>query len=89
LCAEAIRKSFDFKNLFEVLVLAYEYDSEHLKETIRSFLLDNREQGCFTSLTMTTKWINFVGKNQQLANEILAGVYGTMGNKLCLAIDLA
>jgi hypothetical protein len=69
------------ENLFEVLVLAYEYDCEHLKQAVSGFLLDNLGKGYLINLMTTTKWLNFMNENYELANEIMTDVYDMMGAK--------
>jgi hypothetical protein len=81
LCAEAIGPWLEAENLFEVIVLAYEYNCEHLKKAVYDFLLANRSKRYFTNLTKTDVWINFVYENRVLAKEILTGVYEMMGVK--------
>jgi hypothetical protein len=81
LCAEAIGKFLSEEKLFEIVVMAYEYNSEKLKNAVSSFLLANREKGYFINLTTSKKWLDFMVENQKLANDILIGVYGKMGAK--------
>jgi hypothetical protein len=82
LCTDAIGKSVSSEKLFEILILAYEYDCEQLKNAVSFFLLANREQGYFTSLTKTREWQDFAVENRQLANDILTGIYDQMGIKV-------
>jgi hypothetical protein len=81
LCAEAIGKSLSEEKLFEIVVMAYEYNLEKLKDAVSSFLLANCEKGYFINLIISKKWKEFAIENDELTNNILIGVYGKMGVK--------
>jgi hypothetical protein len=75
LCIESISKSISAENLFEIIVLAYEYDCEHLKNAVSAFLSANSEKGYFIKLNMSKEWNEFALENHELASEILSGIY--------------
>jgi hypothetical protein len=79
LCAKAIGKSISAENLFEIIVIAYEYSCEHLKKTVFGFLSANNQKRYFAELTMSKKWEEFALENEELANEIVSGIYSKMG----------
>jgi hypothetical protein len=76
-----IGKFINAKNFFEIVVIAYEYNLEKLKNAVSAFLLANREKSYFINLTTSKKWKEFAIENDELANNILIGVYGKMGVK--------
>jgi hypothetical protein len=79
LCGQSIGKSLNASNLFEIVVMAYMYNSEHLKYAIWNFLSANRGEGHFTELTASNEWFDFIAENRQLAHEIIKDVTGKMG----------
>jgi hypothetical protein len=48
------------ENLFEIVVLAYKYGCEQLKNIVRSFLSTNSDNGYFTNLIKRNQWVNFM-----------------------------
>lgn len=87
LCAQAIGKSLSADSLFEVVVLAYRYSCDYLKQNILDFLSANREKGYFTKLTASNEWFDFTVKNRELAHEIMTDVNRKMGATLEFEID--
>jgi hypothetical protein len=77
LCAEAIGKTLNQENLFELIILAYKYNCDKLKKSVSDFLLANSTKGYFKQLIATQEWKEFAVEHSELAKEILAGVLGT------------
>jgi hypothetical protein len=69
------------EHFFDVIVLAYEYKCEQLKQSISNFLASNPTKGYFTKLLMTQEWQDFAVNKRELANEIMDGIFGAMGTK--------
>jgi hypothetical protein len=81
LCAVAIAKLLNPENLFDVVVLAYRYSCEELKESVMHFLSANPNKGYFSNLTTKSEWFNFAAENDVLANEMLVDVYSRLDIK--------
>jgi hypothetical protein len=76
LCAQDIAKTLSAKTLFDIVILAYMYNCEFLKNVVAKFLLANLKAGHFTDLISSDNWIDFASENKELAREIIKDVSG-------------
>jgi hypothetical protein len=78
LCAEIIAKNLNGESFFEVLVIAYMYNCNALKNAIGDFLMANPNDGHFAKLISSEQWIDFASENKKLAIEITADILKKM-----------
>lgn len=74
-----IEKSISAEKLFEVVVIAYEYDRGELKGAVYKFLSANRDKRYFTNLTHTREWFIFAVEKFDLVKKILDNISVKMG----------
>jgi hypothetical protein len=74
LCTDFIGKSLNAKNLLEIVVLAYQYNSEELKKSVAKFLEVNSNECYLKKLIKTDEWWKSMMEHRELANKIVDGI---------------
>jgi len=74
LCVTSMSKSVTKDNLFDRLVLAFEYKNDSLKTHILDFI-SKGNNGAFKTMVASDQWFEFAVHNKELAKEILDVVF--------------
>jgi hypothetical protein len=78
LCAEEMVKNLSGETLFDVIVIAYSYKCDILISAISKFLVANSNAGHFTKMISSGQWIQFAGKHEKMAGEIIKDMFENM-----------
>jgi hypothetical protein len=78
LCVEHIVKNLSEETLFDVVVLAYIYKFDSLKNSISEFLAAVPNSKHFIKLMSNRRWIEFAHDNEGLVADIIRDILGNI-----------